>query len=168
LLQAAELLRATRPRLEVVVSAADRFAEDVIAEQRRVASPNPIEIVRGARAALDDADAAWIASGTAVLEAALLEVPAVALYVVAKAQVAIAQRIWHRPFITLPNILLNRAAVPELLQDAATPEALASALDAILRDPSEQVRAVRELRALLGPADALERAAALAVETARS
>jgi lipid-A-disaccharide synthase len=72
----------------------------------------------------------------------------------------------HR-FITLPNLVLGREVVPELLQDAATPDALAAALDRLMNDPSEQLRAFDEMRDALGPPDALDRCAQFAVSLAR-
>jgi lipid A disaccharide synthetase len=123
-------------------------------------------VARGAGVALDDADAAWIASGTAVLEAALREVPTVALYIVSQAQVRIARRIWKRPYITLPNLLLGHAAVPECLQDDATPERLADELAALLAAPAEALAELRAVRAALGDERALDRSAAFALELA--
>lgn len=167
LFAACELLRERRPQLDIVVSAADADMEALLRiemERNRFSA----RIVSGARAALDGADAAFIASGTAVLEAALLEVPCAALYVLAPAQVKIAERVWHRRYVTLPNILLDREIVPELLQDAATPLALADALAALLGDPSGQLAAMRDVRAALGAPDALTRCAEFAVTLAHS
>jgi lipid-A-disaccharide synthase len=128
----------------------------------------PVRVVRSAREALACADAAAIASGTAVLEAALLEVPTVGLYVLSDAQAKIARRIYRGRFITLPNLVLDEPVVPELLQEAATPRALADALEALLCDGATQLTGFRRLRAALGPADALERCARFALElTAR-
>ena len=171
LLEACRNLRRGRPALEIVAGASDAAAERLIARAvERAALPGtPVRVVRGARAALDAADAAFIASGTAVLEAALREVPAVALYVVGRAEEFYARRIFaklKRPYITLPNILLDEPAVPELLQRDATPENLAAALNALLDDPSAQLASVRRLRALLGPPDALERCAEFAARLA--
>lgn len=168
LVDAYALLRSSRPRLRGLVSAADDDAERVIASylRERRDAPAGLEVVRGSRAALDEADAAWIASGTAVLEAALREVPAVALYVVSPAQVEIGRRIWTGPFITLPNIVAGREVVPELLQDDASPPRLAAELLRLLADPSEQLARMRELRPALGPPSALERCAAYALEVA--
>ncbi len=167
-LGACAALRLRRPRLRVVVSAAHDDAERGIAQALERYRLHDVEIVRGARAALDGAHAALVASGTAVLESALREVPTVAFYIVSRAQVKIARRIWKRPYITLPNILLGREIVPELLQDAAQPDALAAALEPLLADPGPQLAALREVRAALGPGDALERAAHLALELARA
>ncbi len=167
LFEACRLLRLQRPELAVVVSAADADVERLLRGELRAAGFEA-RIVGGARAALDEADVALVASGTAVLEAALREVPTLALYVIAKSQVKIAHRVWSGRFITLPNLLLEREVVPELLQDAATPEALAAAAGALLDDPREQRAAFRELRAVLGPPDALARCAAFALALARS
>ncbi len=165
-------LRELRPRLAAIAGAADADAERRIASAVAAAGIAGIEIVRGAREAFERADVALVASGTAVLEAALCEVPTVALYIVGKSQERIARRIYHRvfrrPFVTLPNIVLDRPAIPELLLDAATPENLAGAAESLLRDPGDQLTALRELRERLGPPDALERCARYVVEVAKT
>ncbi len=172
LLEACRILRRERPALEIVAGASDDAAERLIARAVADCAPlpgAPVRVERGARAALDAADAAFIASGTAVLEAALREVPAVSLYVVGRVEERYARRIFaklKRPYITLPNILLDEPAVPELLQREATPEKLAAALESLLADPSRQLASVRRLRALLGPPDALERCADFAAQLA--
>ncbi|MBD5632911.1 MAG: hypothetical protein IAI49_00405 [Candidatus Eremiobacteraeota bacterium] len=181
LLEAAKALRARRPRVRFTVAAADSVSERLIeaelkraflppylAETRDGTAGTGFTIVRGARAALDGADAAWIASGTAVLEAALREVPTVALYVVSDAQIAIARRIWKRPYITLANILLERETVPECLQDAATPPRLADEVGNLLDDPAAAIARLREVRRTLGEQNALSRSAAFALELART
>ena len=180
LIAACKTLRARRPRVRFVVAAADAAGEAMIAAEleraflppfvsasRTESAGTGFAIVRGANAALDGADAAWIASGTAVLEAALRGVPSVALYIVSDAQVAIARRIWKRKYITLPNILLDREVVPECLQEDATPQRLAEALEAVLADPTSQLAAFADVRAALGDGHALERSAAFALELAR-
>lgn len=167
LLDAAARVRERRPRMRFVAAAADAASAAAIARTVRGCGI-PVEIVSGARAALDLADVAWIASGTAVLEAALREVPCVALYIIAKAQVPIAKRVWRGRFITLPNILLDRAVVPELLQDAATPDALAEEALALLDEPARQLAGLRELRERLGPPDALEQCARYVIAAART
>ena len=160
-------MRERRPAAAFVVSAADAEADATIRRHLALVPLEGVRIVRGSRAALDGADAAWIASGTAVLEAALREVPCVALYVVSPAQVAIGRRMYSGRFITLPNILLDREVVPELLQDDATPPRLATALEVLLEDPSDQLRGERAVRATLGEPDALQKCAAFAVAAAR-
>jgi lipid-A-disaccharide synthase len=169
LVDAFDLLRAARPKLRGILSAADADADRLITamlRSRGAEDTGRLELVRGSQPALDQADAAWIASGTAVLEAALREVPTVAFYVVSRSQVEIGRRVWSGPHVTLPNIVLGKEIVPELLQEDATPERLATALGRALDDPSEQLRGMRELRPLLGAPDALDRCAAYALDLA--
>ena len=90
-----------------------------------------------ARLALVAADAAMIKSGTSTLEAMLLRRPMVVSYRLGNLSYRIASRLVNTPFIALPNILAGQSLVPELIQDAATPEAIAHAL-------TEQLKAVAD------------------------
>jgi lipid-A-disaccharide synthase len=166
LLNALALLREKRPGVGAVLAAADPAAYASFEELLRLRSPLPVRIVRSAREALAAADAAAVASGTAVLEAALLEVPTVALYVLSETQAKIARRVYRRPYVTLPNLVLDEPVVPELLQEAATPRALAAALEALLADPSAQLTELRRLREVLGTPDTLDRCARFALSLA--
>ncbi|HXO17065.1 MAG TPA: hypothetical protein VN909_02750 [Candidatus Dormibacteraeota bacterium] len=160
-------LKKRRPKLRGVFGAADERGERAIAAARKREDLSDVEIVRGVGAAVENADGAWVASGTAVLETALCGVPAVALYVIPPMLIRYGQRMIRHRYVTLPNLVLGREVVPELLQDAATPEGLASALEARMNDPAKQYEEFVELRRALGPPDALERCAAFAVELAR-
>jgi lipid-A-disaccharide synthase len=168
LLAAYRALARSRPRIRGVFGASDAWAARRIARALEVEKPVGVEIAPGAAAALQGADGAWVASGTAVLETALCDVPAVALYVIPPILKRYGRRMVKHRFITLPNLVLGREVVPELLQEAATPERLAETLDALMTDPAAQHAAFAELRRALGPADALERCARYAVELARA
>jgi len=157
LLDALARVREVRPNVRAQFVAIDNDAQAHIEHLLSFRSPLPVAIVRDARAALRDADAAMVASGTAVLEAALLETPAVALYVLSDAQARIARRVYHGTYVTLPNLVLDEPLVPELLQEAATPAALAEAVLALLDDPARQREGYARMRAALGPPDALRR-----------
>jgi lipid-A-disaccharide synthase len=163
LLNALALLREKRPGIRAILAAADNAAYATFEELLRLRSPLPVQLVRSAREALAGADAAAVASGTAVLESALLEVPTVALYVLSEPQAKIARRVFRRPFITLPNLVLGESVVPELLQEAATPRALADALEALLAEPAAQLTELRRLREVLGTPDTLDRCARFAL-----
>ncbi len=164
---ALRLLRRRRPSLSAVAGAAnDRAASAIRAYAARTATQN-VSIAIGTANAIADADAAWVASGTAVLECALTGVPSIALYI---ADATLARRVrktYARRFVTLPNLVLDSPVVPEFLQECATAPALADAMDALLRDPKAQYDRFIELRERLGPPDALERCAAFAVELAK-
>jgi lipid-A-disaccharide synthase len=167
LVAAYQLLRARRPHVRALAGAADERGRERIARAFARAGVQNVEIVHGASAALAEADAAWVASGTAVLEAALSGVPVVALYVITPVLVKHGRSLIKHRFITLPNLVLKRAVVPELLQEEATPQRLVDELEGVLRDPSEQYEQFAELRRALGPPDALERCAEFAVSLAR-
>ncbi len=164
---AARELKTRRASLRVIAGAANLQAERAIRAALR-ANAGEVEIVHGARDAIVDADAAWVASGTAVLECVLSGVPAVVLYIVSLALEKYVRRIYGKRFFTIPNLVLGREVVPELVQSAATPRALADAMDAMLRDPNARAQDFALLREALGPADALPQSAALAVRLAKS
>ncbi len=166
LLAAYRCLQRRRPQLRAVIGAADGSAERMISRALAREGVNDVQIVRGVAAAVCDADAAWVASGTAVLETALLGVPAVGIYVIPPILIWYGHRMIKHRFIMLPNLVLEREVVPELLQERATPQALADALEAQLADPSKQYQDFIKLREALGPADALGRCAQYAVELA--
>lgn len=85
--------------------------------------------------ALRAADVALVASGTATLEAAMLGCPQVVSYRVSRITAAIVMRKLNSRFVALPNIISDDWCVPELLQDAATVDALESALSALIEQP---------------------------------
>lgn len=93
-----------------------------------------------AAAAIAAADVVLLASGTAALQAALLARPIVAAYRVAGLTFALARafRLLKVPHITLPNLMTDEPLVPEFLQGAATPAALAGAVSALLRNPDRR------------------------------
>jgi lipid-A-disaccharide synthase len=161
-------LQRRRPRLRGVIGAADDRAERTISRMLARERLSGVKIVRGVPAAVSDADAAWVSSGTATLEAALLGVPAVGIYVIPPILIWYGHRMIKHRFIMLPNLVLEREVVPELLQERATPEALANALEAQMADPSKQYDDFVKLHEALGPSDALERCARRAVELARA
>ncbi len=87
--------------------------------------------------ALAVADAAVIASGTATLEAALLGCPTVVIYQVSKITEFLARRYTHLPeCFALPNLILSKRAVPELIQGDVTPARIADECLPLLLDPA--------------------------------
>ena len=100
----------------------------------------PLQIVRGhSHAAITAADAVLVASGTATLEVALFKKPMVIAYKLMRATWEIARHI-VKPPVGLPNILAGEMIVPELLQNAATGQALADALWFQLTDQANRQR----------------------------
>ncbi|WP_299727433.1 lipid-A-disaccharide synthase [uncultured Endozoicomonas sp.] len=89
-----------------------------------------------AQAVMTAADAILIASGTAVLEAALHKKPLVVSYKMAPLSFAIISRLVKVKYVALPNLLADRELIPELLQDDATAENLCEAMVRALNDSS--------------------------------
>jgi lipid-A-disaccharide synthase len=92
--------------------------------------------------ALAAADIALVASGTATLEAALFKTPMVITYRQSPITWALMRSMLYLPYVGMPNVLAGERLVPELLQDDASPAALAAALLALLRDNVARKRQV--------------------------
>lgn len=97
----------------------------------------PVRLIDGqSHTAIAAADAVLVASGTATLEVALFKKPMVIAYKVMRASWEIMRHMGYQPWIGLPNILAREFVVPEYLQHAATPAALADAVQRQLDDPA--------------------------------
>ena len=86
--------------------------------------------------AINAADLVIVASGTATLETALYKKPMIVIYKMSSISWQILKRMRYLPFVSLPNILLNKFLVPELLQSDATSENISSKAIEILKDAS--------------------------------
>lgn len=146
-LQAAQALLARDPALVILVPMvnAQRRAEfQALLRRFPVANLRLLQGAAGAARpvawdAMEAADAVLAASGTATLEAALFKKPMVISYVLSPAMKRLME--WksgqarpYVPWVGLPNVLLRDFVVPELLQDEATPAALAEAAWRALTD----------------------------------
>lgn len=137
-LDAAVRLRTLRPGIRFVLPCASPERR-VQLEQMLVGRDLPLSLLDGrSHDALAACDAVLIASGTATLEALLYKRPMVVAYKVAPLTYRILKRLVSSAYISLPNLLAERLLVPELIQDAATPEALAQALAPLLDDGEVQ------------------------------
>ena len=123
----------------------------------------PLEIqVGGLSQALRSSTAALACTGTVTLECAWFGVPTVTLYKTNALTYAIGKRIVTVPYLSMPNLLANAPVMPEFIQDAATPEALAGALGPYFANSVARAQAIESLaqvRARLGPPGASHRAA---------
>ncbi|WP_298187867.1 lipid-A-disaccharide synthase [uncultured Pseudomonas sp.] len=131
-LDAAVRLRTLRPGIQFVLpcSSPERRAQ---LEQMLVGRDLPLTLLNGrSHEALAACNAVLIASGTATLEALLYKRPMVVAYKVAPMTYRILKRLVSSAYISLPNLLAERLLVPELIQDAATAEALAQLLAPLL------------------------------------
>lgn len=162
LLQAASLLTAARPDLEVLLGltpSLDGRAVEAAVEasgvRATVIQGRTSEVIRAA-------DLLLAVSGTVTLEAAILGTPMIITYRLGALSWLLARLLVRVRFIGLPNLVANEGIVPELIQFDATPERLATTAAAILDSPERQARmraALAEVRARLGTPGAAERAA---------
>lgn len=114
------------------------------------------------------ADLLLVASGTVTLEASLLGVPMVVIYKVSPLTYRLIRASFRMGLlesmtVSLPNLILKRPAVPELLQKEATPDLVAAEAWAILSDPVRQreIRsALSEVATRVSGVDCMQRAAA--------
>lgn len=137
-IQTARLIRERyQPQAQFVVPLATRETrlQFEAAMYRQQAADIPFRLLFGhAQDAVGAAHVALIASGTASLEAALIKRPMVITYKIAKFSYWLMKRMAYLPYVGLPNVLCGRFVVPEILQDAATPENLAEALNQLYVD----------------------------------
>ncbi len=168
---ASERARAGRPKLQFVLPLASTVPRTLV-EPFLAGSPVPVTLVEGtsvagegaAARALAAADVACLASGTATLEAALAGIPMVVVYKVRPMTYALGRLLVRVPSIALVNIIAGRRLVPELIQGAATPEAVAREAAALLDAPARRAgveAGLAEVRSWLGPPGASSRAAAI-------
>ena len=127
--QAAALVRRAHPAIKFVVPAIPSLKSLIEQLADEAGVRQQVQIVAGqSHTVLAACDVTLIASGTATLEAALFKRPMVIAYNMNWLSWKIMQRKQLQPWVGLPNILCQEFVVPELLQDAATPAALAEAL----------------------------------------
>lgn len=127
--KAAALIKATRPAVKFVLPAVPGLLPEIRALAERSGMADHLQLVSGqSHTALAACDVTLIASGTGTLEAALFKRPMVIGYHMSWVSWQIMRRKRLQPWVGLPNILCRDFVVPELLQDAATPEALAAAV----------------------------------------
>ena len=151
--EAAVRLRSACPGIRFVVPAVPALRERVEAAARSAGLGAELQVIAGqSHTALAACDVTLIASGTATLEAALFKRPMVIAYNMNWLSWQIMRRKQLQPWVGLPNILCGDFVVPELIQDAATPQALSAAvlqwLQACEHSPSTVEALVQRFTAL--------------------
>lgn len=148
--EAAALMQKQRPDLQFICPALPALRAEL--EQMLAASPmaGRVKLLHGqSHEALAACDVTLIASGTATLEAALYKRPMVISYYMSPLSWRLVmQRKQLQPWVGLPNILSREFVVPEVLQEGATPPALAEATLAWLAEPAKVEALQQRFRAL--------------------
>jgi lipid-A-disaccharide synthase len=169
MLEACQILLRRRT-IQFVLAAAPALDSDMIQQQVRASLGNqaPVRVVSDAAYdALAHSTVAIVASGTATIEAALLERPMVVVYRVSPITAFFARRMVDVPFFSMVNILAGKSVVPELIQGDFTPSRLATEVERLMDSTgvqSEMVEEFREIRRRLGPAGAIDRVAKIVME----
>lgn len=125
---AAALMRQADPSIQFVAPVAPGRRAEVERLLQASGMAGHVRLVDGqSHVVLAACDVTLIASGTATLEAALFKRPMVIAYDMHPLSWRLMHRQQLQPWVGLPNILCGEFIVPELLQEAATPSALAAA-----------------------------------------
>jgi lipid-A-disaccharide synthase len=161
---ALRLVRERRPDVQPALAIAPSLDAALFDEALRGL---PVVRVAGeTHALMSAASAGIVASGTATVEAALLDLPFVVVYRVSPVTYALGRPFVKVPYFAMANLIAGRAVVRELIQGDFRPEAVAGEALALLGDPGrrEAVRAgLADARSRLGPPGASGRAASIVV-----
>ena len=140
-LAAAEQLCQRHSALQVVIPAAtaDRRREiSALLDHYPLLAGRTILLDSQAREAMVASDVVLLASGTAALEAMLCHRTMLVAYKMAPTTHWLAKRMVKTQWVSLPNLIAQETLVPELIQDAASPEAIADQLSAMLADETSR------------------------------
>jgi lipid-A-disaccharide synthase len=120
---------------------------------------------------LCNAKAAIVTSGTATLETALLDIPQVVVYKANAISIAIARRLVKIKFISLVNLIMDKAVVKELIQEDCNSQSLNEELNLILHNPvyrSQMLIDYQQLAEKMGEPGASQKTAALIVKALKN
>ena len=168
MLNAAEILSVQKPA-RFFLPVADNVDESEILRQVDAAKVNVTLTKQFRYDLMNIADAAIATSGTVVLEAALLNLPCVVLYKMARLNYFIGKLFVDIENFSLPNILAGKKIQTELLQDEVTAERIVEEISKLYRGELHREKVVVDLKsacAQLGESGAVERVAQKILEIA--
>ena len=171
---ASAIVAAKRPGASFMIATPSEKIEEIVREivQRLPGSPPRWSIVTGdTRRVLRRATAAFVASGTATIEAALMRCPMVIPYRVSHLTYLMLRALVKVDHIGMVNLVAGKRICPELVQYEATPDALAAAIDPFLDDNPARKTVLGQLEDVsqaLGPGGAADRAAEIVIEELRA
>lgn len=167
ILEAAKLLKERMPDLQFVLPLASSLKEDDLAPYLAGARVQ-VKVVSGRNHdVMSGCDAVIAASGTVVMELALVGVPHVIIYKMSNFTYQVGKRVINVPHIGISNIVAEKRMVKELIQHEAEPVAIADEVDALLNETSYAAQMREDFQAMrvkLGSGGALGRVGRLAVE----
>jgi lipid-A-disaccharide synthase len=169
LLEAAQLMENSRPDVSFLIPVPERrlaLVESVL--QKTGKAPLYISMVTGrAREVLKQADAAFVASGTATLEAVLLRCPTVLVYRASLLNYLFARALIRIPWIGIANIVSGREIMPERIQRHMRPIELVAAIDPLMNETPLRKTMLENFQTLekrLGAGGSADRVASIIAE----
>jgi lipid-A-disaccharide synthase len=169
LVSAAVIIRSRLPRVQWMVARAPHLPDDVFEPVTRLG--DGVAIVEDETDdVLAAADVALVASGTVTVQAALHECPMVVVYRLSALTYRLGKPFVHVETYAMANLVAGRRVVPELIQDAFTPDRVAAEALRVLTDAAHAAavrRDLREVRGKLGTPGASRRAADAVLDVAR-
>jgi lipid-A-disaccharide synthase len=153
MVESAELLQRERPELQLVVPVAPGVDRAPVEQAFAARGLHPTLVEGRAAEVVGAADVAVVASGTATLETALMLRPMVVVYRMSALSWAVGRLLVKVAFVSLVNLLSGRRLVPELLQGALRPQAVAEEVRRLWTPGAAreaQLEGFRSLRAQLG------------------
>jgi lipid-A-disaccharide synthase len=172
---AAVLIRQAVPDVQFVIARAPRLENGLFAHTKGAdpgSDPLPLVVVEGdTDTVLASADIALTASGTATVQAALHDTPMVIVYRLSPMTYRLGRRLVKIDTIGMVNLIAGERIVPELVQDAFTPDAVAREAISLLTDRERTARVKAGLvrvRERLGGSGASRRAAQAILQELRS
>jgi lipid-A-disaccharide synthase len=168
LLDAATIVARALPEAQFLIARAPHLADPLFAAAG--GDPRIVTIEGVTDDVLAAADVALVASGTVTVQAALHECPMVVVYKLSPLTYRLGRPFVRVDTFAMANLVAGRTIVPELIQDAFVPSAVAAHAITLLRDApaAERMRAdLREVKAKLGTPGASRRAADAIVAVAR-
>jgi len=136
LLEAAQLMDQSRSDLSFMIPVPEHrvaMVEEILQKAKK--SPRNVSVVVGkSREVLKQADAAFVASGTATLEAALLGCPTVLVYKTSGFNYAIGKMLIKIPWLGIANVISGKEIMPERVQQRMRPIELVATLDPLMND----------------------------------
>jgi lipid-A-disaccharide synthase len=156
ILSAAKLLESRFPDISFMIATPNSRIEKLVNEKifQGLEKPSRLNVVCGeAREVMRQAKAAMVTSGTATLETALIGTPHILVYKTSAFTYWFARTVVKIKHIGLVNIIAEKTVCPELIQQDATPEAMAAELAKLLVNSQEEQKMLKgydDLRELLG------------------
>ena len=167
MIKAGEILKAEYPRIRFILPLAGTISLKWLS-RFLMNTTLDIEIYHeGIYGALHQCHLAFVTSGTATLDAAIMNVPMVVIYKAKRLTYEVGKRVIKVPYLGLVNLVAGECVAPELIQDDVTPERLAMAGKNFLTDKPLRQQTIRKLKKVkenLGRGGASERTARIAAE----